>query len=319
MKKNKIPLSIISGFLGSGKTTFINKIINEFSDKKIGVIVNEFGEIPVETHLINNDEDQIVELNTACMCCMIRKDIITAAENLLAEHPDLDYLFVEVSGLSDPIPVAQTFIHNDLDGRIKLDTIINLIDSSSFMQNFSRFKIIAQQSRLANFVFLTKLDIAHERSIEFAQGFIQNLGKKTKAYELTENFSIKKFFDIIDLDLLDIESIKNDNQHHHHHHHHHEEDVDVINFQTESYFDLGKFINYCDNSLNDIIRAKGIIYSHPTSGDKEKYIFQAVADKKELIKQDITTQKNNKSILIVIGMSLDKELILNQLNNCLIE
>ncbi|MCG8569977.1 MAG: GTP-binding protein [Spirochaetes bacterium] len=312
MKKNTIPISIISGFLGCGKTTFINRIVHDFPEKKIGVIVNEFGKIPVESHLINNSENQIIELNTGCMCCLVRKDIISAAQDLISLNPDLDYLFVETSGLSDPLPVAQTFIHNDLNGKIKLDTIINLIDSSCFMQNFSQFDIIMQQTRLADFVFLTKLHLAHERSIEYARAFVKNLGKKTKVYELTEEFEINKFFEIIDL--VDKLPIPNED-----HHQHNDTDIEVINFETENNFDLHKFEYFYRNNLDGIIRAKGIIYCHSTKGRQEKFVFQAVAEKKELIKQDIAVNQEKKSILIIIGISLDKEQILNQLKNCLIE
>lgn len=314
MKTRTIPISIISGFLGCGKTTFINRIINGFPGKKIGVVVNEFGEIPVETQLINNSENQIVELNTGCMCCIVRKDIISAVEEILTLNPDLDYIFVEASGLSDPIPVAQTFIHNDLDGRINLDTIVNLIDASSFMQNFSRFNILTQQVRLANFVFLTKMDIAHERSIEFARSFVKNLGKKTKVYELTENFSLEKFFDIADLNLINKVPILNDHQHKHNH-----VDVESINFTTEQDFDLDKFERFYEHELVGIIRAKGIIYCRSANGDQGKYILQAVADRKELIKQTIAAQENKTTILIIIGLSLNKELIISQLKECLIE
>lgn len=314
MKKNTIPISIISGFLGCGKTTFINRIINGFPERKIGVIVNEFGEIPVESHLINNSENQIIELNTGCMCCLVRKDIISAVEDLITLNPDLDYLFVEASGLSDPLPVAQTFIHNNLEGKIQLDTIINLIDSSSFMQNFSRFNIIIQQIKLANFVFLTKLQIAHERSIEFARAFIKNLGNKTKVYELKEGISLNNFFDIIDIDLIEKKSIPDEDLHQHN-----DTDIEVINFETETYFDLNKFEHFYKKGLDGIIRAKGIIHCYSANNDQEKFVFQAVAERKELIKQDMKSNEEKKSILIIIGLSMDKELILRQLKNCLIE
>ncbi len=314
--EHAIPLSIISGFLGCGKTTLINKIIKRFPDKNLGIIVNEFGDAKVESQLIHTSNEQIVELSNGCMCCVVRTDFLSAVETLITEKPDLDYLLVEASGLSDPVPVAQTFLHNDLDGKIRFDTIINLIDTSNIMQNFNKFNIIMQQTKLADFVFLTKLDLSHPRSIEFAKAFIKNLGRKTKVYELNDHFDVAPFFQFTFKEQAQEtthEEILNYDEHFHN-----DKDIKIVHYQTSEIFDYDKLKDFFQLELKGIIRAKGIISCKGNDTLKKTYLIQAVGEKRKMIEQEDFQEKSNSSVIIIIGVSISKDKISKAIESCLV-
>ena len=106
----------MTGFLGAGKSTLINRILSEFSHLRFGLIVNEFGDVGLESQIIEASEDEIFELSNGCMCCVVRTDMKDAVHSLVEKAGFVDHILMEASGLSDPAPIAQTFLEDDLDG-----------------------------------------------------------------------------------------------------------------------------------------------------------------------------------------------------------
>src|SRR5919108_1298926 len=109
----KIPVTVLTGYLGAGKTTLLNRILSEQHGKKYAVIVNEFGEVGIDNELVVNAEEEIFEMNNGCICCTVRGDLIRIIGNLMKRRDKFDYILIETTGMADPGPVAQTFFMDD--------------------------------------------------------------------------------------------------------------------------------------------------------------------------------------------------------------
>lgn len=165
----KIPITILTGFLGSGKTTLLNHILSGDHRLKIAVVENEFGKTGIDGALIKTEStEEIIEVSNGCLCCMVRKDWMDAIERLLESGKHIDAIVIEASGASAPLPIAQSFLMNDMNGRVKLDSIICLIDALNYEHLFAENAQIAlEQLEFADFIILNKCDLVDEDKLQF--------------------------------------------------------------------------------------------------------------------------------------------------------
>ncbi len=167
-----IPVTLVVGFLGSGKTTFINSILNGDHGKKIAVIENEFGEVGIDEEILTGSEDLLVEMSNGCICCSMRGDLVESLTKLLAKSKDFEHIVIEATGMANPGPIIETFFSSDiLSESFTLDSVIGLVDSGHFRKNVDKFEHSEQiafydQIAFSETILLNKVDMTSKEELE---------------------------------------------------------------------------------------------------------------------------------------------------------
>ncbi|PSB13376.1 cobalamin biosynthesis protein CobW, partial [filamentous cyanobacterium CCP2] len=182
--KERIPATVVTGFLGSGKTTLINYILKGQSGRKVAVIVNEFGEIGIDGQLlIADDNEQLVEFNNGCLCCTVRGDLVRTLENL-TQRSDLDAVLIETTGLADPAPVASTFIiSEEIRPKFVLDSFVTVVDAHNLERNLSDSHEAQEQVAFADIILINKSDLVSTEELEAIKQRLRMLNPIARIYD----------------------------------------------------------------------------------------------------------------------------------------
>ena len=192
------PVGVLVGFLGSGKTTTLNHLLRGVHGKKIAVVVNEFGAVDVDSGLVAREvraDAELISLSNACICCKLRGDLLRAVVDL-TERFDLDYILVESTGLGEAAPIAQTFFAPNLEGKVRLDAVITVVDAAHFWETYGDAaaegqltgedtprglaELLAEQLEFADVVLLNKTDLAGEEATARLESFVRELNPRAR-------------------------------------------------------------------------------------------------------------------------------------------
>src|SRR6202789_1161233 len=156
----KIPVTVLTGYLGAGKTTLLNRILSEPHGKRYAVIVNEFGEIGIDNELVVGADEEVFEMNNGCICCTVRGDLIRIIEGLMKRKGSFDAIIVETTGLADPAPVAQTFfVDEDVRKSARLDAVVTVADAKWLSDRLKDAPEAKKQIAFADVIILNKMDL----------------------------------------------------------------------------------------------------------------------------------------------------------------
>ncbi len=160
----KVPVTVLTGYLGAGKTTLLNRILSELHGKKYAVIVNEFGEIGIDNDLVVGADEEVFEMNNGCICCTVRGDLVRILDGLMRRKGKFDAIIVETTGLADPAPVAQTFfIDENIGRRTKLDAVVTVADAKWLNDRLKDAPEAKNQIAFADVILINKTDSGFAR------------------------------------------------------------------------------------------------------------------------------------------------------------
>ncbi len=187
MSDDKIPVTVLTGYLGAGKTTLLNRILTEDHGRKFAVIVNEFGEIGIDNDLVVDADEEVFEMNNGCICCTVRGDLIRIIEGLMRRKGKFDAILVETTGLADPAPVAQTFfVDADVQKDARLDAIVTVADAKWLADRLKDAPEAKNQIAFADVILLNKVDLVSPGELEEVEARIRGINPYAKLHRTTK-------------------------------------------------------------------------------------------------------------------------------------
>jgi len=343
----KIPVTVLTGYLGAGKTTLLNRILSEPHGKKYAVIVNEFGEIGIDNDLVVGADEEVFEMNNGCICCTVRGDLIRILDGLMRRKGNFDAIIVETTGLADPAPVAQTFFMDETVGRrTKLDAVVTVADAKWLNERLKDAPEAKNQIAFADVILINKTDLVSSEQLSEVEARIRGINPYAKLHR-TERAKIpldavlgRNAFDLDRILDLEPDFLGADNHDHHHDHdhdhghhhgdedghvhahgglkHYHDEEMQSIALRTEKPLDPDKFFPWVQDLVQkegpNILRCKGIL---AFKDDEERFVFQGVhmildGDHQRPWKPD----EKRDSRMVFIGRNLPGKLITEGFESC---
>ena len=259
---DKIPVTVLTGYLGAGKTTLLNRILSEPHGKKYAVIVNEFGEIGIDNDLVVNADEEVFEMNNGCICCTVRGDLVRIIQGLMRRKGKFDAIIVETTGLADPAPVAQTFFMDENVGaKAKLDAVVTVADAKWLKDRLKDAPEAKNQIAFADVILINKTDLVTPAELEELEARIRGINPYAKLHRTQRSqialdqvlgrnaFDLDRILDI-EPEFLTADEHDHDHDHDHHHHdhdhghdhhhhhhgglkHYHDEDMQSVSLNTD--------------------------------------------------------------------------------------
>jgi len=293
---DKIPVTVLTGYLGAGKTTLLNRILTEPHGKRYAVIVNEFGEIGIDNDLIVDADEEVFEMNNGCVCCTVRGDLIRIIDGLLKRKGKFDAILVETTGLADPAPVAQTFfVDQDVAEKTRLDAVVTVADAKWLKDRLKDAPEAKNQIAFADVIVLNKTDLVSAAELREVEMRIRALNPYAKLHKTTRsNVAIsdvlgRNAFDldrILDLEPAFLEVDDHDHDHHGHDHdhdhahglkHYHDESMQSLSLTVDGDVEPKKFLAWVDKISQSegpsLLRWKGIL---SFKDEPRRFVLQGV-------------------------------------------
>ena len=322
-ERDMVPVTILTGFLGAGKTTLLNRLLKEDHGQRIAVIENEFGEVGVDSDIIEKSDEQIVEMNNGCICCTVRGDLIRILGSLKEKRDSgalkFDRVVIETTGMADPGPVAQTFFTDEEIGNYYLlDAILTIVDAKHAPRQLDEFHEAQEQVGFADRILLSKTDLTGEEETEDLIKRLKRMNPRALIKKV--HFGEAPIAEVLDIRGFNLNAILEldpefltDVQHEHH------DEVESFVFKSGKPFNGDKLEQFLSGMIQvygpDLLRYKGVLWM---KGNPRRVVFQGVHMMMggDLAKPWARGEKKG-SVLVFIGRKLPKDLFLAGLEECL--
>lgn len=310
----RIPATILTGFLGAGKTTLLNRILTTDHGYRIAVIVNEFGEVGIDHHLLISSEQEVVQMNNGCICCSVQGDLLRTLFQLAEQKDKFDTLLIETTGLADPAPVAQTFFVDEAIRReFSLNAVVTVVDSKHIWSHIDDSAEAKEQIAFADLILLNKTDLATPEELDALEGRVQSLNPTAKLFR-TKNSEIDMtaFLDSKSFDMEHRLNNELDTDHRH------TRSIGTVSLVEAGDLD-GLKVSYWFRDLltefgANILRMKGILNLRR---DPDQFVFQGVHMMFEgRPGRRWAEDEERLNRLVFIGRELDKDKIVGGFREC---
>ncbi|MDQ2819734.1 MAG: GTP-binding protein [Pseudomonadota bacterium] len=322
---HQIPVTLLTGFLGAGKTTLLNRILSEEHGERIAVIENEFGEAGIDSDLLINSKEQIVEMNNGCICCTVRGDLVRILGELAQRRSsgeiDFDRVIIETTGLADPAPVAQTFFVDEAIGNYyRLDAIVTVVDALHAPQQFDEHHEAQEQVGFADRILVSKADLVAPAAADALLARLKAMnGRAPVAFV---NFGHTDLAQILDVHGFNLDAILEiapdflDDVTHEH-----DDDIASFVFRAARPFRAGKLEDFLSGMLTqygkDMLRYKGVL---DVAGLPARVVFQGVH---MMMGSNMgapwAAGEVHESVMVFIGRNLPKDRFMAGLEACLVK
>ena len=308
-------VTVITGYLGAGKTTLINSLLSRPQVGRYAVIVNEFGDLGIDGDLILDTDEEIIELTNGCLCCSVRGDLFAALRNLRPRLAEIDGVIIETTGLANPAPVAQTFLVGEEDSDdYALDAVVTLVDTCHGAALLDSEREAVSQVAFADRLVLTKTDRAAAETVAQLRSRLRALNPSAAVIEAhhgavpTGSITGLGAFDMgkLDLERGPVGS------------HTHSADVRSLSLTADRPIDPDRFMQWMQQVVvtdgMNILRTKGVI---DFEGESRRFVFQGVQTVLEGDVQGPWPDGTRESRMIIIGRNLDADALRTGWRNCL--
>lgn len=285
--KERIPVTVLTGYLGAGKTTLLNHVLTQKHGYRCAIVINEFGAVSVDHQLVVGADEEILELNNGCLCCRVRGDLIKSLGDLLHRQKRFDYVLIETTGLADPSPIAHTFKASDLADRLRLDGIVTVADARHLEKELDDGPEPRAQIGFADVILLNKTDLVTPDDLERVEERLRKMNSLAQIHRTVKaQIDMAKILNVRARELAapfvpPEAADPHDHEHHEHdqdeHPHPHDESVRTFSITDERPLDLKLLEAWLTEIIRtlgpDIYRSKGILH---IQGQPKRVVFQGV-------------------------------------------
>lgn len=348
-----IPVTLITGFLGSGKTTLINHILAERPEMKISVVLNEFGDTKLESQFIKGHKGDIFELSNGCMCCVAQEDFVRVVRWILEEKPETEYVLIEASGASDPLPVISTFRESDIADKIQLSTVACVVDAVNFFSAKEKYRTVLVQLSNSDMALISKGKEAGEDEVKKVEGFVRQFVPRmwvgrideslpvdlildaktvsTKRRSQNENAKIQTLQDQKDyqdphgrgptanLDnqiILNHPPTRTSQSSRTHEHSHVGDEIEDLVWESDKPLDFERVNSFLKGLSANVVRVKGVL-NILVDGQPRKFLLQYVGERSEVQESEWGGERPYTAI-VCVGQRIDGEALRLQLDGCVL-
>jgi G3E family GTPase len=334
-RSKKASVFIVTGFLGAGKTTLINRILTADHGRRIAVVVNEFGAVGIDHHLLISSDQEVIQMNNGCICCTVRGDLVRSLFELAEHRAKFDTVIIETTGLAEPAPVAQALYADErIRDEFTLDGVVTVVDAKHVGAQLEESAEACEQIAFADLIILNKTDLATTGELDGIERQIGSLNKLAKIFRARNSeIDLDAVFAVASTGLAqridaaiaahgdhehDDDGHHDHHGHHHHRHHNHLQNVATVCIVEPGELDGLKLSVWFRSQIaacgTDLLRMKGILNLR---GDPDQFLFQGVRMEFEgRPGRAWAADEDRLNRLVFIGRKLDQDAIEQGFKGC---